>query len=45
MTRFQKMASLADEVLDLVLGEQLVTPMERTVEQYPYLIYYYPRVS
>jgi len=38
---FQRIASLADELLDLVLGEQLVTPMELTVKQHPYLILYY----
>ena len=45
MTTFQRMVSLADEVLDLILGEQLITPMEQTATQYPYLILYYPRLS
>jgi hypothetical protein len=38
----EKVASLADDVLDLVLGEQLVTPMEHAVKQYPFLVFYYP---
>ena len=45
MTTFQRMALLADDMLDLVLGEQLVTPMEQTVKQYPELIFYYTRVN
>lgn len=45
MASIQRMISLADDMLDLVLGEQFVTPMERTVKQYPYLIFYYSRVS
>ena len=42
MTRLQRMAALADDVLDMVLGEELITPLEQTVEQHPYLIFYYP---
>jgi len=39
----QKMASLVDGVLYLVLGEKFVTPMEQAVVQYPFLIHYYLR--
>jgi len=42
MATLQGMASLVDDVLGLVLGEQFITPLEQTVEQYPYLILCYP---
>lgn len=43
--KIQKMVSLADNMLDLVLGERLVTPVEHSVKQYPSLIYYYPNIK
>jgi len=37
------MALFVDNVLHLVLGEQLVKPMDQAVERYPVLIDYYFR--
>ncbi len=42
--KIRKLVSVADNVIDLVLGEQLNSPVEQSVKQYPSLIYYYPKL-
>lgn len=42
--KIRKLVSVADNVLDLVLGEQINSTVEHSVKQYPSLIYYYPKL-
>ena len=37
METILRVASSVDDVLNLILGEQFPTPVELTIEKYPYL--------